>query len=157
VAEDIQENEDMINDHMEQLEKEIQKIRMKRDYDFATFLSDTYVQDRKFRLMFLRADRFDPQRAAKRLVLHMDHKLNLFGQDKLVKSITLDDLDQDDIKSVMAGFLQYLPIKDRTGRTVSFHAQSYHEYKECVNIVSLKVSTVCNSYSHRVSCTRTRK
>ena len=50
--------------------------------------------------MFLRAERFDAPKAAIRLVNHFEGKLVLFGEDKLVKRITLDDLEEEDIEEI---------------------------------------------------------
>jgi hypothetical protein len=68
--------------------------------------------------LFLRAERFEVQPAAKKLCLHFDHKWELFGEAKLPKKITLDDLDEDDIAVIRSGSYIILPKKDRAGRRI---------------------------------------
>ena len=48
-------------------------------------------------MMFLHADCYAPKDAAKQMVHFFELKKSLFGAEKLVKVITLDDLDKDDI------------------------------------------------------------
>jgi hypothetical protein len=69
-------------------------------------------------MMFLRANRHDPDAAAKNILQFLEIKRSLFGQDKLVKKITLDDLDEDDVKNIEAGGLQISPCMDRSGRKI---------------------------------------
>ena len=45
--------------------------------------------------------------------------MSLFGPDRLTKTITLDDLEDEDIALIESGYLQVLPnIKDRAGRPI---------------------------------------
>ena len=91
-----------------------------------------YVQDRDFRLKFLRADLFNATEAALRLARHFQAKLELFGRSKLVKDIVQDDLDEEDMAALYAGFTQLLPVRDRAGRAVSlwFPHQSQRQLKQ---------------------------
>ena len=74
-----------------------------------------------FRLKFLRTDLFDVPSAAKRLVRHFQVKLEVFGLDKImVKDITQDNLEDGDIKNFYSGYVQVLPLRDRSGRCVNF-------------------------------------
>jgi hypothetical protein len=65
------------------------------------------------------------------LDLHFQHKLDLFGIEKLAKRITLDDLDEDDKAALLSGSVHMLRQKDRSGRTVSFSIQerSYNQIR----------------------------
>lgn len=78
-----------------------------------------YTQDRRFRLKFLRCDRFDPSRAAGRLIRFFDWKLELFGEAKLTRDITLDDLTKEDRAALKKGYFQRLPVRDRAGRAIT--------------------------------------
>ena len=68
--------------------------------------------------MFLRADRYDPREAAERMIRFLDLKKELFGTQKLVKEITLDDFDEDDMETLRSGYMQVPPYKDMAGRTI---------------------------------------
>jgi len=100
------------------LEKELTNISSKAAYDLASSTSKEYTSSKKIRLMFLRAESFDPYKAASRMVRFFEEKFELFGADKLTKDITLDDLDPDDIITFENGVFQVLPEKDCAGRKV---------------------------------------
>ena len=138
VGESVKETPDLVKESLERFQVEIMKIKTKSAYEKAVFMSPSFVKDTDFQLMFLRADFFDPKKAAKRMVNYFSHKLRLFGLDRLVKPITLDDLDEDDLRDMLSGSLQVLPHKDRSGRTivVSFHEK--HGYKTFGNHVRKK-------------------
>ena len=101
------------------LEQELHRIKKKSAYDRALFLSPRHVNDQAFRLMFLRSTRFDPLKAAAKMVAYFESKLELFGEEKLVKRITLDDLDDDTHAELTNGLIQFLPMRDRSNRAIS--------------------------------------
>ena len=51
-------------------------------------------------------------------VQHFEHKVQLFGEEKLVKKLTLDDLDDDDKAALRPGSHLFLLGKDTVGRAV---------------------------------------
>ena len=116
----VEEDPEFVAHCLEQLDVEISKIRKKPAYDRANFLSPSYVKDRDFRLMFLRADDFHPRKAAYRIVLHFDVKQELFGLEKLGRPIVLDDIDQQEL---FEGQIQVLTEKDPRGRVVLFYGK----------------------------------
>jgi hypothetical protein len=124
-----------------QMDMEFRRLKKhKKDtsaYDSALFLAPRFVMGRDFRLMFLRAESFDPEKALNRMVQHFESKLELFGLDKLVKPITQEDLHEDAKDALRTGFLQLLPIKDRSGRKIIFIAPKYHNTKANLNHVRL--------------------
>jgi hypothetical protein len=78
--------------------------------------SSEYVENKAFRLMFLRAENFDSQLAAKRMLRFFEEKLELFGRAKLCKDITLRDLSIEDTQCLINGHQQILPTRDSSGR-----------------------------------------
>ncbi|KAL3942743.1 MAG: hypothetical protein SGBAC_003118 [Bacillariaceae sp.] len=86
-------------------------------YGVAESMDPEYVRAREFRLMFLRSDRYDAEAAADRMIRFFDIKHKLFGRAKLVKDITMEDLDEDDIACIKTGALQPAG-KDLSGRQV---------------------------------------
>jgi len=60
-------------------------------------MSECFVRDPNKRIMFPRAENYDPVKAAERMLRYFEKKKNLFGAEKLVKKITLEDLSEDDL------------------------------------------------------------
>jgi hypothetical protein len=70
--------------------------------------------------MFLRADLYDAPKAADRMAKCFDLKCELFGEDKLVKRITVKDLSEEDLYFIRCGFQVCLSTKDPSGRPLFF-------------------------------------
>jgi hypothetical protein len=89
-------------------------------YDFCESQNPQYVQDLKFRLLFLRSvgANLEPQLAAQRLMAFLEHKLQLFGPNLLCETITLSHLSKDDMDFMKKGAMQLVPARDRAGRAV---------------------------------------
>jgi hypothetical protein len=118
------------------LEQELSKIRNKVAFDLAKSQSKEYVSSEKLRLMFLRAESFDANKAASRMVRFFDEKYELFGAEKLTKDIVLADLDPDDIAALERGFYQVLPEKDCAGRKVCCFFPKLKVIRTTQNMVS---------------------
>lgn len=136
VADAIQETAELIDQSLNELETAISKIKQKRSaYDKAMFLSPRYVKNRDFRLMFLRCERFDVQKAASRMVKHFEMKLELFGLHCLGRNITFDDLDDDSKAMYMTGFHWMTDDYDRSGRRMFLITGERAEFKKAINYV----------------------
>jgi hypothetical protein len=118
IARVVDEPQEFIEACLALLEKEIENISSKAAYDLASSMSKEYTSSKKTRLMFLRAESFDPYKAASRMVRFFEEKYKLFGAGKLTTDITLDDMDPEDINTIESGELQVLPSKDCAGRKV---------------------------------------
>ena len=112
------ESEQDIDAGLELLESELQKLQDKQAYDLAKSIDATYVENRDFRLAFLRADSYDPSKAAERIMRHFQVKMDLFGMEKLAMDIVQDDLDKEAMEAVYCGRGQYTNARDRAGRTI---------------------------------------
>jgi len=84
------------------------------------FPNNRFVNDKNFRLMFLRSELFDARRAAIRLVKYLDFLLEIFNNKKelLGRPIRLDDLRPRAMKLLRSGRVQLLPVRDNSGRRV---------------------------------------
>ena len=134
------EKPEMVDRWLFELDNEISKIKMHHAaYCEAEKRSKEFVSDRSFRLMFLRTDDFHVKNSAKRIMDYFEEKLELFGSEKLVKNITIQDLDPDDIRALACGAMQVLPVKDRSGRTVICGIPALKDFKSVENAVSLVV------------------
>jgi hypothetical protein len=103
----------------------------------AHALNPTYTTNVKFRLQFLRAERFNVATTAQRMGRYFQQKLILFGPDKLGQAqITWKDLSVDDQVAVECGYMQWLPQRDSAGRAIYFCAILLRQWKERSNLVS---------------------
>jgi hypothetical protein len=149
VAKSAGETPELVDTKLESLEFELKKIKVKPAYERALFLSPRFVMDRDFRIMFLRADHFDAEKAAVRMVNYFHYKNELFGEEKLVKNITLEDLTPDDKDEIMSGSFQFVPKKDRCGRPICFVMQQLVRYKTWQSKVCCFIDHNCMLvYSH---------
>lgn len=142
----VDENEEFLAMKIQELQDAINEIpeEKKRAYNLALMFdaSNTtpYVQNIQFQIMFLRADKFNVANAANRLVKHFKYKLDLFGQESLARSITQNDLNDDDMDTLMAGGLRPLG-HDRACRGVFWARRQDFKYKTIDNLVR----SICTS------------
>mmetsp|Transcript_31304 Transcript_31304/g.75322 ORF Transcript_31304/g.75322 Transcript_31304/m.75322 type:complete len:286 (-) Transcript_31304:1422-2279(-) len=101
------------------MEQEINRIEIRDAYNMAESMKPEYVHDPVLRLKFLRGERFSARPAAQKFVNHFEIKQQLFGASKLVKDIEQDDLSEEDLAALYSGYVQWLPMKDSSKRTVS--------------------------------------
>ena len=118
----MEETPELVLNGLESLEEELGKISgpSRSAFDQAMSLNADYVQGKPFRLLFLRADEYDSSKAARRMMKHFQNKLELFGEEKLTKTITYDDLNKEDKAALHCGSFQFLEEPDVKGRTVVF-------------------------------------
>jgi hypothetical protein len=135
VAEPQEETPEFVSASIDAFDAALKKIPKpkRRATEKAFFLRPSFQNDQKFTLMFLRADYYDAQKAASRMIKYFEWKQRLFGEEKLGKDITLDDLHEKDIQiAVLSGGCLQLPDKDPTGRPVTMFDTSKidHNYQE---------------------------
>jgi hypothetical protein len=100
------------------LDMHINTIKRGTVYEIAEAMNRSHVTSRGFRMTFLRANRYDPCAAATHIIQFLELKRSLFGQEKLVKKITLDDLEEEDVQNIEAGSCQISSQTDRSGRKI---------------------------------------
>jgi hypothetical protein len=97
----------------------IKRIDNKSAYDEACKLKSRYVlRNNQFRIIFLRAEEYDIDKAAQRFVNYLDVFYNFFGTKALMRPIYYNDLEKNDQTHVREGVHQLLPCRDRTGRRI---------------------------------------
>eukprot|EP00980_Cylindrotheca_fusiformis_P019628 scaffold6821_cov127-Cylindrotheca_fusiformis.AAC.2 len=120
------EDPDTLEHCLQEFDEHLMQLKQGTYYEVAEKMDPNCVKDRDFRIMFLRANRYasngqhryDAKRAAWQMKNFFDTKHLLFGKDKLVKEITLYDLDEDDKRSLQRGSIQVLPVRDTAGRFI---------------------------------------
>jgi hypothetical protein len=135
VAEPMEETQHLVATSLAKLECEIQLMisnnnnnNNKSAYEIALSKSPEYVTAHDFRMKFLRAEQFDVTKAARRLIYHFEKKLELFGEEVLGREVRWSDLSNEDIAVLQSGYVRLLPLRDRSGRLVLFHARSLCPY-----------------------------
>jgi hypothetical protein len=134
VSDPIQETPELRDECLKIMEDEINLIQEKFAYEQAKLLSVSFVTNRRFRLGFLRAESFNPQKAAARLVKYFNCRLEMFGVEKLSKSTTLDDLSDESVRVLGEGRMQILPNRDTQGRAVVIFMPSFFDLKKYIDL-----------------------
>ena len=111
------------------LDIHLNSIKMGTIYEVAERMDKSYITSQEFRMLFLRSEQYDPEAAAKKIIKFLEVKKDLFGQEKLVKKITLQDLDDDDLMCLKSGGVQVLPFPDSTGRKIVAAFPCLRQYK----------------------------
>jgi hypothetical protein len=156
----VDETPDFCDEKLLIMDQALLDIPNKPAYDKA---SQDYVMGQNFCLSFLRADSFEPKRAAMRLVKFMDLNLEYFGPETLSRPVYLSDLDEETLKFLKAGPFQVLPERDRSGRAVFMDLHPFviklelPSPESCVRwlvdailcIVLCMLTLYCYSYSSR--------
>lgn len=133
VYEEIHGVEDMIDETPEIIELGLRNIELRlqdirRQNPQFNKLMDTlpstaiqYLSSKNFRLQFLRADLFDIDKAAQRLVNYIFYVNDMFGVASLERALVMEDLDKEDTACLKGGVFQFLPVRDVAGRLVYVH------------------------------------
>jgi hypothetical protein len=133
----VDETFEMVAQSLDALHFELVHIRYKPAFDTACQIPNSNVNNRQFRLQFLRSTSFNAKEAAKKIVKYMEGKLELFGLKALARPLYLSDLDPDDQAALRSGAFQILSERDRTGRAVicDFQMITRRCYKHPINLV----------------------
>jgi hypothetical protein len=146
VDEPVRETPEMIEGHLSQFDTSLINLakslpeRNTRAYSQAVLLDSEHV--RSFRLAFLRAERFDVKQAAARFLRYWEMKKRLFGEEKLGATITLKDLNKDDMLTIRSGFMQLMPGRDRAGRAIGVLLPNFQTYENPDNFVSCEMHMI---------------
>ena len=140
--------------HMFQVEIETKiPLEDKQTYQMGLDLGSSYILSPEFRLRFLRADRYDIQKAAIRYCKCLDFLMTFFGKDALLRPLLISDLTKRETKFLKEGYIQVLPSRDRLGRRIlvqlgSYGGTRYSEVEKfrvcvylCISVLSEDVTT----------------
>jgi hypothetical protein len=144
VGDETLETPDLVRHSLVAFQEELNKIgRDYPAYEQARCRSPAYVNDPKLRLKFLRADRFDAARAAKRFVKYFEATIDFFGPELLCKEITWNDLSEKDKECVQTCSF-WIDDRDQRGRRLAWifpQYEIYHNYKNQV-----RTSSTCETW-----------
>ncbi|CAJ1937798.1 unnamed protein product [Cylindrotheca closterium] len=123
----MREEENMVQNTLQDLDKYLNNTKRGTYYETAESMNPDYVRARAFRIMFLRGNRYDAKAAAQQMLKFFEQKHKIFGDEKLVKDITLDDLDEDDIACLKTGASQLLG-RDSANRQILLQVPSLRAF-----------------------------
>ncbi|KAL3928531.1 MAG: hypothetical protein SGBAC_012613, partial [Bacillariaceae sp.] len=115
-----QEGADAIGEKLQSMDAHLSRTKAGTIYESAEAKDLAYVSNRDFRMLFLKGNRYDPKAAAEQMIRYFDIKHNLFGDECLLREITTQDLNEDDIASILAGTIQMSSCPDSSGRLISW-------------------------------------
>jgi hypothetical protein len=120
VAETLEETQQLLTESLDGLDKALAKLprTIRKAFDRAMFLRPELENGSSFKLQFLRAECFNIDLASKRMANFFTQKLKYFGEDKLVKNISLEDLQEREVDILKSGSFIKLPQRDPTGRPI---------------------------------------
>lgn len=129
----IKETPEMLEEKLQEFQKVVDRIEnseggslnvevplaSRSAYLQAKRQDESYVSNRTFRLMFLRAEGFHAPLAVQRMMVYLEEKLSRFGSHVLTKTLTINDLSpQSRALLVDFGIHQILPARDSAGRAI---------------------------------------
>lgn len=117
----VEETSQLISESLQKLSVEIEEIRHKPAYEKSQKFPNTWVNTVEFRLIFLRCELFDVQKAAARFVAILELFVEYIGEYALEREIHLSDFSENERRMMDAGYLQTFPGRDRSGRRILGH------------------------------------
>lgn len=119
-----EETPELINESLSMMNIELDaiisasKIDNQHAFQKARYFEKTFVNDRDFRLKFLRCELFNAAKAADRMIVYLDFLLQLFGPRALEEPLKASFFDREESAALREGNVQLLPFRDRSGRRV---------------------------------------
>jgi len=124
----MEETPEFVTLKLERFEEELDAVPEKEAYELALFTNQEYVESADFRLMFLRADRFDERAASRRMVKYWNRKIELFGTDRAFRPIFFSlDLNKMDKAALEKGGFRIMPRLDEAGRPILLSYRPYYD------------------------------
>ncbi len=143
---DREETSKLIDESLHRMDFELDNIissnqNCQHAFETARCLPNTFVNDRDFRLKFLRAELFDPVKAADRMIVYMDYLLHLFGERALEEPLNRSFLNNEETAALREGYMQVLPFRDRSGRRIVVGLWKAMKYKPVTRVRSRERKT----------------
>jgi hypothetical protein len=134
VEDETIEDEALINSALQELDSHLMHrgYNGRSAYEKAERMDSQYVGATALRLMFLRCNQCDAKASAGQMLQFFEIKQQLFGVEKLVKEITIEDLDADDLASLNCGYFRIIG-RDQSSRHIFLGIPSLRSFKTLKN------------------------
>ena len=109
----------LINEALTRFESVLDTVNEKKGYLMAKKKCPNICND-AFKLIFLRCEVFNVDRAVNRFVKYWDTRVEVFGEERAFLEMTLDGAmkDQDDKNALQSQYIQLATETDPTGRAI---------------------------------------
>lgn len=118
VGGDLEETPEVVDQALEDFEQAVQQNH-NLAYKMAIKQNRAHVEDTSFRLKFLRATGYDIDESVARMMSFLRYKAKYFGNDKVARDITIDDLDEEDMALLRKTPYHIQKGRDRNGRVIA--------------------------------------
>jgi len=132
VDNEIKEETAFVDKALRELDAHLIREKAGSVYEIAQRMNPAYVNSRAFEIMFLRGNRYDTKASANQMLKFFEMKQQLFGNEKLAKDITIDDLDEDDREALKVGAIQ-LAGRDTSNRQIIMKMPGIRKFKVLQN------------------------
>jgi len=112
----VEETPELVAEKLDEIDLEMFLVDEHSAYNLALEMNSEYVQG--LRLRFLRAENFNAARAARRMALNFELRLEYFGRETLGRDVLLSDFSEFDRSIMETGVIQICTGRDRVGRAV---------------------------------------
>ena len=120
ITEPLRETPELVKEKIADLLRILDQIQEDRGaFDLALAQDSAKVRSDEFLLRFLRSTMFDVNQAAIKVPKYFAMKRRLFGDERLVEDLTLQDLGMEGRQLLESGWLSLLPLLDSAGRSVA--------------------------------------
>ncbi|VEU44454.1 unnamed protein product [Pseudo-nitzschia multistriata] len=140
----VEDDPEMLTDAFQKLTEELEQLRREgsaKAFDLSQKMLEEsqsssgnaatcYLNEHGFRLIFLRCERFDCAKAAKRMCSYLDAMHGFFGDEVLRRRIRWSDLNAKEISWMEKGYSQVLPDRDRAGRRIYLRFLRNDDYND---------------------------
>ena len=124
VGDELDETSEMIEKSLAEFGEVLQR-KNNSIYEMAANQNREYVENPVFRLKFLRANLHDVDKSVHQMLDFLRYKAKYFGNEKVARDITLDDLNAEDKKLMLSGLHHIQEGRDRRGRVVLYFFNRY--------------------------------
>ena len=119
VGEELKESPEIVEKSLVEFDQAVQRQR-NPVYDIAVSHNRAYVENRSFRLRFLRAAMHNIGLAVANMMNFLDNKLLHFGEDKVSREIRLNDLNEEEVGLLVSGIFHIQNDRDPMGRVIVY-------------------------------------
>eukprot|EP00980_Cylindrotheca_fusiformis_P001236 scaffold331_cov117-Cylindrotheca_fusiformis.AAC.14 len=119
VGEELEEDPDSVSRALFTMD---QMVRAEKDYfyELAASQDRSFVENRSFRLKFLRVNFYDVKRSVRQMMNFLKHKATYFGADNLGREIELSDLTHEELNLITSGLFHVQQGRDKSGRVIVY-------------------------------------